>query len=173
MEIVAHTLWATAAGKVANRRMARVGIVWFAVWALVPDLFAFAPEVIVGLWRRFTGSATSHGLDFHHVGAQWGWLNVDRYDIGHSLVVFVAAFLMVWVMLRHPVWELLGWALHILLDIPSHTAHYPTPFLWPTSSYYIAGVSWRQWWFAALNYGTLAALFLGLWIDHIKTTSRE
>jgi hypothetical protein len=58
MEIVAHALWATAAGKVANRRMAKVGIVSFAAWALIPDLFAFAPEVIVGLWRRFTGSAT-------------------------------------------------------------------------------------------------------------------
>jgi hypothetical protein len=54
MEIVAHALWATAAGKVANRRMAKVGIVSFAAWALILDLFAFAPEVIVGLWRRFT-----------------------------------------------------------------------------------------------------------------------
>jgi hypothetical protein len=52
MEIVAHALWATAAGKVANRRMAKVGIVSFAAWALIPDLFAFAPEVIVGKVSR-------------------------------------------------------------------------------------------------------------------------
>jgi len=45
MEIVAHALWATAAGKAANRRIAKVGIVWSAIWTLLPDLFAFSPEV--------------------------------------------------------------------------------------------------------------------------------
>ena len=168
MEIVAHALWATAAGKVANRRIAKVGIVWFAIWTLLPDLFAFSPQVIVGLWYRFTGSAESHGLDFHHVGARWGWLNLNLYDIGHSLVIFVSVFLIVSAILRRPLWEMLGWALHILFDIPSHSAHYPTPFLWPISSYYIAGVSWRQWWFTALNYGILTALFLALRLDRIK-----
>lgn len=168
MEIVAHTLWATAAAKAANRKIAKIGLVWFAIWTMLPDLFAFSPEVIAGLSNRTTGSASAHVLDFRHVGARWGWLEVDLYDIGHSLVIFVAAFLFLWAILRRPVWEMSGWALHILLDIPSHSAHYPTPFLWPLSSYYLVGVSWRQWWFTALNYSILAVLFLALWIDHIR-----
>jgi len=139
MEIVAHTLWAAAAAKATNRRTARIGLVWFAIWAMFPDLFAFSPEVIAGLWNRITGSVSAHVLDFHHVGARWGWLDVDLYDIGHSFVTFVAVFLIVWAIIRRPLWEMLGWALHILLDIPSHSAHYPTPFLWPLSSYYISG----------------------------------
>ena len=86
MEIVAHTLWATAAAKAANRKIAKLGLVRFAIWTMFPDLFAFSPEVIAGLWNRITGSTSAHVLDFHHVGAQCGWLNVDLYDIGHSFV---------------------------------------------------------------------------------------
>jgi hypothetical protein len=116
MEIVAHTLWATAAANAANRRKARIGLVWFAIWTMFPDLFAFSPEVIAGLWNRITGSASAHVLDFHHVGAQWGWLDVDLYDIGHSLIIFVAVFLVVWAILRRPLWEMLGWALQLRMS---------------------------------------------------------
>ena len=162
MEIVAHALWATAAAKAAHRKAARVGAVWLVIWTMFPDLLAFSPDVAVGLWYRLTGSAANH--DFHHGGGP-GWWNVDLYDLGHSLVVFLAVFLVAWALRRRPLWEMLGWALHILLDIPSHSAHFPTPFLWPLSSYFLVGVSWRQWWFMALNYAMLAATFYFLRIN--------
>jgi hypothetical protein len=175
MEIVAHALWATAAAKATNRNTAKLGILWLVVWTMFPDLLAFSPDVIAGLWHRLTGSGAGDVLDFHHVGTLWG---AGLYELGHSLVVFLAVFIIVWVMHRRPLWEMFGWALHILLDIPSHSAHYPTPFLWPVSTYYIAGVSWRQWWFTALNYGILAAAFLALRMNQIKrrlnrTTQRQ
>lgn len=38
---------------------------------------------------------------------------------------------------------MLAWPLHILIDIPTHTAEFfPTPFLWPVSNFHVDGISW-------------------------------
>jgi membrane-bound metal-dependent hydrolase YbcI (DUF457 family) len=167
VEIVAHALWATAAAEAASRRVAtRIRVAWFAAWAMFPDLFAFTPAVIAGLWYRLSGVARIH---VHHSAARRGWLDFDLYEITHSLVVFALVFAVVWLLFRRPVWELLGWALHVLMDIPTHSAHFPTPFLWPLSSYRFVGISWRQWWFMALNYSALAVIFLLLWISRRRS----
>jgi hypothetical protein len=166
MDIVAHTLWATAAAQAANQKVAKIGVAWFAVWTMFPDLLAFAPEVIVRLWYRCTG-LTAGSVDLHHIRLRQGGFEVDLYDVGHSLVVFSAVYLIACVILRRPPWGILGWMLHILLDIPSHSVHYATPFLWPLSSFRIVGVSWHQWWFVALNYGILAVMWLLLWIHRL------
>lgn len=162
MEIFSHALWASAGAAAANRNSAaRVRLVWFAVWAMFPDLFAFTPGVIVGLWHRLSGAAQTHGPHVHNAAAR----HFDLYEISHSLVVFVPVFAVVWLIFRRPVWELLGWALHILMDIPTHSAHFPTPFLWPLSSYRFIGISWRQGWFMALDCSALALAFLLLWLS--------
>jgi len=91
-------------------------------------------------------------------------LDIDLYDPSHSLVVFLSVFALTWLIFGRPVWVLLGWALHVLMDIPTHSARYPTPFLWPISSFRIIGIAWYQRWFMLLNYTALAAVFLLLWI---------
>jgi hypothetical protein len=165
MEIFAHALWATAAGKAANRNGARrVRVAWFAAWAMFPDLFSFAPPVVTALWYRLSGAVHTHARHAHHEAVRHGLTDFDLYDLSHSLVVFVPVFAIAWLIWRRPVWELLGWALHILMDIPTHSAHYPTPFLWPVSTYRFVGISWRQWWFMSLNYAVLALVFLLLWM---------
>lgn len=157
MEIVAHALWATAAAKGANRfAAARVRVLWFALWAGFPDLLAFVPETAVALWFGGFKTVLAHG-HAHDV------LNIDLYPPGHSLVVFAPVLALVCLAFRRPVWSMAGWALHILMDIPTHSAHYPTPFLWPVSPYRIAGISWRSWWFMGLSYAALALVFLLLW----------
>jgi membrane-bound metal-dependent hydrolase YbcI (DUF457 family) len=161
MEIVSHALWATAAAQAANGKVAaRVRVAWFAAWAAFPDLLAFTPAVIAGLWYRLWGTARIHA---HHSGMRLGWLDFNLYEVTHSLVVFALVFAVVWLIFRRPVWELLGWALHILMDIPTHSSRFPTPFLWPLSSYRIIGISWRQGWFMALDVSALAVVFLLLW----------
>ena len=147
MDIAAHALWATVAAKTANRTHPDlVRVAWCAAWAAFPDLFAFTPEVLTRLWYGHR----------HHFGL---------YELSHSLVVFVPVFALASLLFRRPLWEMFGWALHVLMDIPTHSAHFPTPFLWPLSPYEFHGVSWRQWWFTALNYSALAIAFLLLWID--------
>jgi hypothetical protein len=40
---------------------------------------------------------------------------------------------------------MLAWLLHILVDIPTHsTRFFPTPFLWPISSYEFSGIGWAN-----------------------------
>ncbi len=86
------------------------------------------------------------------------------YQISHSLFVFSAVFGIVWLIRRRPVLEMLGWPLHILIDIPSHTLRFfPTPFLWPVSSYHFDGISWGNRWFMLVNYSAIAAVYLALW----------
>lgn len=152
MEIVSHALWAAAAGTAAARVAApRLHLGWLAFWAMFPDLFAFTPHVGARLWARLTGAPWVH---VHHSGG------VDLYSLSHSLVVFAPVFALACLVFRKPQWALLGWALHIAMDIPTHSEHYPTPFLWPVSGYRFIGIAWHQWWFEVLCYTALAAVFL-------------
>jgi hypothetical protein len=42
------------------------------------------------------------------------------YHCSHSLLMFAEVFGLVWPLKRRPMLELLGRALHILIDIPTH-----------------------------------------------------
>ena len=66
-------------------------------------------------------------------------------------------------------WEILGWPLHILIDIPTHTYQfYPTPFLWPISTYKFDGISWGTPWFMIVNYSSLAIVLITLFVMREK-----
>ena len=104
----------------------------------------------------------------------WGLDNTsirpwDLYQFSHSLVIFVAVFGIVWLIRHEPSWVMLGWPLHILIDIPTHTTRFfATPFLWPISSYQFDGISWGQRWFLILNYSALASAYLYLLIRRLR-----
>jgi len=58
-------------------------------------------------------------------------------------------------------WEIGGWFLHILLDIPTHSYQfYPTPFLWPLSDWTLGGFSWGTPWFLIPNYAAIILIFI-------------
>ena len=83
------------------------------------------------------------------------------YDITHSLIPIGLVTLGLWIWKRKYVYLTFGWIFHILCDIPTHTREYfPTPFLWPISSFTINGFSWGQPWFMALNYGAIIICFI-------------
>jgi len=65
------------------------------------------------------------------------------YHVTHSLVLFSLVFFLVWRISGRPLWMLCAWALHVLMDIPLHTAaFFPTPFLWPLSDWTFDGWPW-------------------------------
>lgn len=67
------------------------------------------------------------------------------YNITHSFFIFALVFALVWLLHKKPVWEMLGWPLHILVDIPTHSSQFfPTPFLWPFSEYTVDGYPWSS-----------------------------
>ncbi len=155
MDIIAHSLWATALGKTWNgRARTRLRLLWFVFWTMFPDLFSFAPMVVAGLWAKLSGAERIPHI--HSIGG------VGLYSLSHSLIIFAAAFALASLAFRRPVWAMLGWALHIAIDIPTHS-RYTTPFLWPVSGYRFTGIGWWEHWFIAANYSALAFVFLLMW----------
>ena len=164
MDIVAHALWTTAAAIAFRRKTKRpIHLGWAAFWGLFPDVFSFAIPAAVRIWWYATGVTSSlrpdakSGQHFHFV-----W---QLYYCSHSLIVFAAVFGMVWILRRRPVLELLGWGLHILIDIPTHQGMFALHFLWPFSTYGISGIRWEARWFMAANYGALLLVYSWMWIN--------
>ncbi len=169
MDFVAHGLWAGAFGALARFRLScRLRVLPTVFWGVFPDLASFVPMGVVLVRNDFFGEPIAPRLLFHPAVKQALprvlWPEV-LYEPSHSLVVFLAVFLLLWLVFRRPVLALLGWPLHILLDIPTHGAGiYRTPFLWPLSSYRFSGIWWSRTWFMILNYSLIVAAYLALFV---------
>jgi hypothetical protein len=174
MDILAHGLWTAAAAKLADRSgktRKPVKIGWTALWGVFPDVFAFAPLFTFLIIQIILGNASfSHfpGPDSFEP-AQSDTLFLFKltgalYSISHSLLIFGVILGAICLVLKKFPWEMLGWAFHILIDIPTHSyAFYPTPFLWPLSDLRVDGLSWASSWFVILNYSALAVVYIILW----------
>lgn len=132
MDIFSHGLWSSISFGRKNRRS-----FWLAFFfGVAPDLFSFGIYFV----DRILGHEFVMGKPELERIPQYVY---QMYDITHSLVIFTAVFLLTWLILRRPVWEMAGWALHILVDIPTHaTSFFPTPFLWPIADVTVNGISW-------------------------------
>ena len=112
-------------------------------------------------------------------------LSETLYHISHSFVIFLGMFFLLWMIrwytIKHkrqsqisptkpahhpivkctPLWEMTGWSIHILMDIPTHTDElYPTLFLWPLSNWCFDGKSWGNIPFMIVNYSSLLIVFI-------------
>ncbi len=150
MDTLSHGLW----GSLAFGRQGKKSF-WLALFfGMAPDLLSFGPFFagsFLGLWSRPPISveppSPSAIPDFVHF----------MYRPTHSLIIFAAVFLLVWLALKRPVWEMAAWGLHILYDIPFHEHRFfPTPFLWPVSSFTVDGWSWGNPWIFFPNIVLLA-----------------
>jgi hypothetical protein len=161
MEIVAHGLWAAAA-VVGVRRTTHVrpSIAWTVWWAVFPDVFAFGPSIAAGLALLVAGKigAASHGFPprVH--------FSVPLYPAAHSLLVFAAVFGLTCLVARRIVYSMLGWLMHILIDIPTHSySYYATRFLWPLFNVRVDGIAWWTPWFWVATYAALATVYFLMW----------
>lgn len=163
MDIFAHTLWSNALAREANKEAEKknkkfhINVAWTAFWGIFPDLFAFSIPFAIVFYKIIFGQMSLSSFGSHH-GAVAGFdIAHYLYQYSHSLVVWAVVFLIVWLFFKRPRYELLGWLLHILIDIPSHAlSFYPTPFLFPISSYVFPyGVSWSNTWYMIINYSAL------------------
>ena len=180
MDILAHGLWTAAAYTVANKKRVqkkqkRLHVLWATFWGVFPDLFAFTlPWILIlfGLATKTINPATIPGPDSvepplpHSFPAGIFNLASSLYNISHSAVVFGATILCVWIVTRKIYWEMGGWLLHILIDIPTHAySFFPTPVFWPISGWKFShGISWGTPWFMAINYSLLAITYISLFI---------
>lgn len=172
MDILAHALWTTGA-TVPLRRRFRVppSLGWATFWGVFPDVFSFAIPATVRIWWYLSGTTSSllptPGGPQHF---QWVW---PLYYASHSLLVFAAAFGIAWLLARRPIFAMLAWGLHILIDIPTHQGIFSLHFLWPLSSYGFSGLRWEAHWFLAANYAALLVFYSWLWIKARGPQSSE
>src|SRR3989344_2923362 len=155
MDIFAHGLWSFA---IFSKR----SDVWCAVlFGMMPDLLSFG---ILFFMNLFTGSL-QRGPPALSTLPKWLF---TAYTLTHSLVLFAAVFVLVFLVTKSWYWPLAAWAIHILIDIPTHsTRFFPTPFLWPISNYNFNGISWGTPWFMIINYISLSIVFVLMYFKKI------
>lgn len=175
MDILAHGLWTGAAAKAINLKLKKspnqkpLKTSWAVFWGIFPDLFAFTIPFVFVVGELLTGAI--HWSDLPHPGqiepAAADHFPLSRlahslYNISHSLFVFSAVFLLVWILFKKPIWELGGWLLHVLIDIPTHSYQfYPTPLFWPVSQWkFLYGTSWVDGWFIIINYSAIVLVYI-------------
>jgi hypothetical protein len=181
MDILAHALWTNYSTKTANRKLKKnkkkiyVKPLEAAAWGVFPDFFAFGITMGISIFKIIE-NYMNNGAPLS-LGGRMGFmdptsLNLSHalYDYSHSLVIFLVVFIAVWAIRRKPHYALLGWALHILIDIPSHAGNFfLTPFLFPLSDYqFTHGVSWANPYFMIINYSLLAIASVYFYITRKK-----
>lgn len=157
MDVFSHGLWTNLAFykkyryDLKNRLMA----VFFGV---MPDLVSFVPSTFYLIFSNShfprPGEQIPNTAVFNYALAS--------YDYTHSLAIFTFAFTLVWFLRgRKPYWPMLGWLLHILIDIPTHRGDFfPTPILFPVSDIkFLSGFSWATPWFFILNWTILLGIY--------------
>ena len=118
MEIFAHFFWTyTVLHK--NKKP------WLAtLFGILPDIFSFGILFIINL---FSGKTLPRGPPDPSTVPQFV---TNSYNYTHSLIIFIVAAILIYLITKKFYVFLLGWPLHILLDIPTHTNKiFPTPFL--------------------------------------------
>jgi hypothetical protein len=173
VDVIAHGLWAGAAGTWLARRngiSVRSMAAWSVALAAAPDLVQMLPVLAWSLTQEAPISVL-----YAHIAASPGEgpallplvhaLSHHAHCAFHSVVVAAAVTLIVWRV--RPGWliPLTGWWLHILMDIPTHSSdYYPVPFLYPLTYWSISGVAWTAPWMLALNYAAIALVYAGLFL---------
>ncbi len=186
MDVFAHVLWTNALyrSKYSKQRKKRYIAAFFGV---LPDLIAFSPAFIYFVFSGiiFTPSAL--------LNARNSWtLNYAQkaYNFSHSLVIFLLILGIVtaignWYFYTKDktedkanykiwfYWPLLGWALHIVIDIFTHPDFYSTPFLFPLSNYRNHhGISWATPTFMAVNYTLLILVYIVVFFYQTKKNAK-
>ena len=96
------------------------------------------------------------------------------YNITHSFVIFAAAFALVWLIMKRPVWEMLAWAFHIFLDLFTHsTDFFPTPYAWPFSYTPVNGIPWSTPIIFFTNAGFLVIIYAVYWYRKKRYEKRK
>lgn len=179
MDVLAHTLWTNAGARAGNKLAQKKGgkfhinPSWAAFWGVFPDFFAFTIVFVISFYQLIFGGATVSSLRGHMLSGGGFDISAYLYQFSHSLVIWAGVFLATWFFSKRPRYELLGWALHILIDIPSHAiGFYPTPFLFPVSQYrFPYGVPWSNTWYMIINYSALAFVWIRIALRKVRTTN--
>lgn len=145
MDLISHGLWG---GLVLGRK----GNYWLAaLLGMLPDLIAFAPYWATRiLWG---------GQGFVPPAVYPDWV-VTLYNSTHSLIIAGVVFCFLCWLREDIALIFLAWPLHIVFDIPTHSADcFPTRFLFPLSNLYFDGMHWRNFPVTLVNWAAIALFY--------------
>ena len=133
-------------------------------------------DKVLGCWT-YGGPSRSFGLH-SKLTADFGWYAWEAYQVTHSLVWATIGFLFTWIFFEKrgvtqrlftnntlsardaALWMWIPWFIHIVNDIPTHTAQFfPTPFLAPFSDIRIDGYRWSTPWVWLTNLAIIIAIW--------------
>ena len=151
MDIISHALWTNLVFKELPLEQRNLAI----LFGLLPDLISFSFMTLKNFFRR-----TLHFDAPAPVGVPEYVFKL--YDVTHSLIIWLAIFLILKLFgLSLALVIFYAWGLHILLDIFTHSSEFfPTPILWPFSSFHFSGINWTNKWFMLFNYAVLLFMYL-------------
>jgi len=151
MDILSHALWTNLIFKELPSTQRGLAV----LFGVLPDIISFSFITFKHFIRK----------TMHYSNPPLSSMSktvFKLYDLTHSLIIWLGVFLvlrivgMSWLALAF-----MGWGLHILLDIFTHTEKYfPTPILWPFSRFHFSGINWSNKWFMLFNYAVLIFLYL-------------
>ena len=172
MDIVAHTLWAAVGVAVLQRRrpLSRPTVIATLALAALPDVLQLLP---IALWWLFAdGSfADLRGYTVAVPGQEPGlpplvqlWSH-HLHCVMHSAPIAALVTGVLWAARRALWMPLLGWWLHIVIDVVTHSADfYTVPVLYPFTERGFDGIAWTTPWFMVLNYVALVIVGVSLWL---------
>ncbi|HRZ85330.1 MAG TPA: metal-dependent hydrolase [Candidatus Paceibacterota bacterium] len=186
MDIFAHTLWTGILAIFVNQKnniKKRLNISMAIFWGLFPDLFAFTIQFLFVIINLFSGRISMTGYYLFDsifrsdepVSKSLPLFDVSHllYGFSHSLIVFLLVFFIISLFYRKFVWVMLGWLLHIFIDIPTHNnVLYQTPIFWPISNWTFQGIAWSSTYFLVVNY-LLLALIYSLFFLYTRRKKKE
>lgn len=154
MDIISHGLWGGLAFGQENKKSFLLSF----VIGIAPDMLSFGVFSAMNILGFVSGPDWSAGPPDPSTIPNYVY---QLYNGTHSLVIFALVFAAIWLIRKKPLYEMLAWPLHIVMDIPTHsTKFFPTPFLWPFGDYRVDGVPWSHPWIFFSNWILLLSLYL-------------
>jgi hypothetical protein len=172
LDVLSHVLWAGAAAEAVRRtgRFSRRDVAGAAAFGAMPDLVAVVP---VAAWATSAPSFLDAVVAYvmavpGREPAMPEWARLAEHHLhcsAHSLVVLALVTLAFAGLLRGLLPSLLGWWMHILLDIPTHSEdYYAVTVFYPFTQWSFDGVAWTAPAVLAANYAALVAAYGGLYL---------
>ena len=150
MDTLSHALWGK--GIFGYRKFGSLALLFGAL----PDLLSFGLYFLVRL--------LSNGINIQSgrppLSSIPDWV-FTMYNISHSFIIVLFILSILYFLNKDMCFPLLAWPFHILLDAIFHSKEFfPTPILWPISSYKFDGIAWSNPYIWGGNIACIIFLFI-------------
>lgn len=169
MDILSHALWAGAAAESLRRtgRLSRRQVAGAVALGALPDLVALVPVIA---WAIISSASFDAVVAYLTATpgtepemAAWARMAEHVHCSAHSVVVLAVATIACRRWLPAVLPAMLGWWMHLLLDIPTHSEeYYAVTLFYPFTRWSFDGIAWTTPWVLAVNYAALLAAYAAL-----------